>query len=165
MINGVHNHIETHADTIRVLQARTNLRDAVTQPLLIPNKAYQFELAALPEELRPLFGTYRSVKSSLHRHKKKKHPQCRNFAELDHLLTRNADIKKTYGEIDQKPFYRRYFNDGINDAVIFLNSAAVEEASICDMILVDGTFRTRPLKCAQILVIFRLIGGTVSNLQ
>lgn len=164
MINVVHNHVESHADTIRVLQARTNLRNQMKEPLCHRPKAYLQELAALPEQLRPLFGTYRSVKSALRKLTLKSYPKCGDFTELDRLLTQNAVIKEKFGTVDGKQFYHRYFNDGINDAVLFLNSAAIEEATICDMILVDGTFRARPMKCAQILVIFRLIAGAVSYL-
>lgn len=162
IINAAHNHLESHADTIRVLAAKTNLRNRVKIPLCMKSHAYLEELAKLPDELRPIFGSYKKVGSGLRKLKMKSFPKCTNFAELDRLLTQNVGIREQFARIDGNPFYRKYFNDGTNDALLFLNQAAVDEATINDMILVDGTFRARPLKCAQILVIFRLIAGAVS---
>lgn len=64
--------------------------------------------------------------------------------------------------LDGAPFYQKCLFDGTKRAILFLNPKAVEQATINDMIFVDGTFRTCPLKCAQLLIIVRIIKGSVS---
>lgn len=159
----MHNHVENHSSDILLMEARHTLNEAVQNPTCNRKNAYQVELAKIPENLRHYFGTYKSLKSSLRTLAVKAFPKCKNLVELDLLLKQNQKIKETLGQIDGKRFYRRRFHDGRHDAVLFLNPVAVSKATITDMLLVDGTFRTTPLKCAQTLVIYRVVGGAVSH--
>lgn len=102
------------------------------------------------------------MESSLRKLARKTFPPCKTLVDLETLLTQNDRIKNTFATIDGAPFYQTCLFDGLKRAALFLNPKAVEEALINDMIFVDGTFRTCPLKCAQLLVIFRIIKGTVS---
>lgn len=91
-------------------------------------------------------------------------PKCRTLMELDLILTQNNNIMNSFGLIDGQRFYQKLFFDGKNNAVLFLNPKAVTHpgATIADTIFVDGTFRTSPLKCAQVLIIYRIIEDVVS---
>lgn len=121
----------------------------------------------MPEHLRPLLGEYKQMESSLRKHSRKDQIPCKNLRDLDRILGRNTQhpgTREKYGLIDNQRFYRSHFVAGRHEAVLFLNEVAVDRATIRDTILVDGTFRTRPLDCAQVLVIHRLIDDAVSLL-
>lgn len=102
------------------------------------------------------------MESSLRKLANKEFPSCDTLVNLDLLLNQNARIKNSFGTIDGEPFYHKCLFDGRKRAALFLNPKAVDSAAINDMIFVDGTFRTCPLGCAQLLIIFRIIKETVS---
>lgn len=167
LTNGLHTHQLTHADTIAVLNHKTNVREKVKLPAASRVSIYREELAKIPKRLRPLFGEYKQMESALRKLSRKNQVPCQNLTDLDHILGQNTQhpaVRNAYGMIDNQRFYRGHFRAGRHEAVLFLNEDAVDSAAMGDMILVDGTFRTRPLGCAQVLIIHRLIDGAVSLL-
>lgn len=167
LTNGEHTHQFTHADIVTVLNHKTNVRGKVKVPAASRVTIYREELAKIPKRLRPLFGEYKQQESALRKLSRKHLVPCQNLTELDEILgqnTQHPEVKHQYGMIDNQRFYRGHFRAGRHEAVLFLNEDAVDRAAMGDTILVDGTFRTRPLECAQVLIIHRLIDGAVSSL-
>lgn len=104
------------------------------------------------------------MESGLRKLSSQNFPKCRTLIDLDLLLTQDSNIKKSFGTIDGHRFYQKRLFDGRSNAILFLNPMAVAHPSgtIADTIFVDGTFRTCPLKCAQVLIIYRVIAEVVS---
>lgn len=161
---GRHNHLGTDSDKIKIFDTKDKLMQAISQPVTSKKAAYLDCLASLPEDQRINFGSYKSMKSTLKRRASGKYPKCGSLRELCRQLTDHPVVSQELGKLDGKNFFRRYIRvDRRSKAALFLNEDAVQASSIYDTILVDGTFRTRPAFCAQILIIFRLVNGAVSR--
>lgn len=168
----VHNHQPDNAE-ITVKEATRKLKEKVKQPNSSRKKLYQETLAELPADLRKYIKPYTNVKSALRKTSLLGLPQCRTLADLSAILGPNTvelEARSTFGMIDDKPFFRYHFQIGPNEALLFLNQAAIDDgpkkALATDPICVDGTFRTRPRfhdkPLAQVLMIFRITNNAVS---
>lgn len=167
LTNGQHTHQDTHADVIIVLKHKTNIREKVKLPAASRVTIFREELSKVPQRLRHFLGEYKQMESSLRKLSRKHQVPCKSLRDLDRLLCQNTqhpNMRNEYGMIDNQRFYRGHFQVDRHEAVLFLNGDAVDKATIGDTILVDGTFRTRPLDCAQVLIIHRLTDNAVSLL-
>lgn len=170
-ITEFHNHPPV-TDEIAIKKAKVKLKQQVKLPNVPIKKVYQQALAELPVELREDFGSYKQFKSVLHAVAVRNLPKCKNLRDLAAILGPNTvehQTRANYGLIDGQPFFRQHFQDGPDDAVLFLNPSAVtgpRSALPDDPMFVDGTFRTRPSfkqqPLAQVLIIIRLTNNAVS---
>lgn len=153
----VHNHQYNHTNEAMARVKRSQLNKACVSSFTGRYSLYMRYLTEMTESQREFWKAYPSVKSGLLKHCIKKFPPCKDIGDLDKLLRENEYVRNMFGIIDDKPFYRRIVSNETDKAVIFINQATEDASPIGATLFVDGTFKVSPLRCAQVLNLFRTI--------
>ena len=108
--------------------------------------------------------SYDQVRRTICRRRAEKFPPCSSIQELHEILENDEveDLTKVRGKEMYYGMVKTSRDTG--QALIFLNPLVNEVSKIGATLFVDGTFRTTPLGCAQVLNMFREVNGTVSCL-
>lgn len=103
----------------------------------------------------------RKISNSLKKVRRKSRPLCKSPEELNDLMNENDDIYRNYGQFYGRDFYRCMIMAGNHRASLFVLSQVEDLIPAEAHIFVDGTFRTKPVGFAQVLVMFAIVEGKV----
>lgn len=119
----------------------------------------------MPIEEQELIPTYKTLESSLRRARMRTFPVCRNLLELSAIMSDKERMEpinmKEICKLNNEWIYKGKVQTRHDVALIFINPYVHDEATRASNVSVDGTFKT-PLKCAQVLNIFREVDNVVS---